>query len=208
MNIRKAPLPMILALASIALAVPATAEATRWWWYDHEISGSPNTASPKSVEPYGELTLTYKGVSFECGVLFGGEIYNELFGVGEGTIDEVLTPAENCPTNKANCKVLKSTMLGLPWELEFLQVSDPTVTITGMKIENHLSEGCLLYGLPLTWTASGTVTGEFVNYEPSEIESKPGKIVFKKAPMTVGGEKAELDGLIRFGTELTAEAKF
>lgn len=187
-----------LAMALIALAVPAAAQAEGpFWWEDH---GGKEIflEEPKEAGPQPELTFTFKGgltvgpCTWGPKTLWAGLLFNTPE-VGEGKIYEGGFEGA-CATSIPGCTVTVTPEFN--WLLKLRKVGGkPLVDLTGVKLKFVPGAGC---GGLQPATAEGTLTGEFDN--------KESRIVFNKAgDLTAGGQAVEVDGEIRFGTSMTVK---
>lgn len=210
MSVRKAVLSIGVGLAALWLIAPASAGATGWNWFDHDINEEPTTIVPKPVEPQGDLTITFAGQTFgPCeDVVIEGELYNAPMGVGEGELLKLLAGGEGCETSLAECEIETTTLEALPWNVKLL--AEDEVEVTGIAIQFHLSEQCVTLGLPATPVIEGWVKGEFVAHETHGEVQTPTTFVFDGAwsnqnlIVKGSGGSAQLHGMLEFGTKLTA----
>lgn len=185
----------VAAGTAVVFSMSAAADIEGPYWYDDREKIDPTPEAPKAVTPTGTLMLTVGPGKIKIGpcenIELKGSIYNGP--AGEGVITGGSFNSK-CPTQFAGCEVEASTLQGLPWEIT---LTEPTnVEVTGVKIENHFSKECEKFGLPLTSTVSGTVTGVFDGLE-SELELE------ESGDLQVGAATATLDGEFEFGTEIT-----
>lgn len=191
-----------LALALMALASPAAAQAEELFWWEDDMEEEIFLEEPKPAEPRAKLTFTVhipperKLVIGTCTAVanpWGGLLYNTETGEGkfyEGTFEAP------CPTNEAGCTITVTPQFN--WFLDLKEVGGkPKVNFTEVGLKFVPGAGCA--GLPPEASAAGTVTGEFDNTDS--------RIVFTKAGgLTVGGlVQVEVDGEIRFGTKMTVK---
>jgi hypothetical protein len=203
MTVKRMLLLASMAVAALGLAaLPALTGASgteRWWKDDQQPENTyPLTASEKQVKPKGELSITQGGKKFGPCVEyeFQGKIWNEIGGMGEGTLQTVTGPKKNCVTSIGGCTILESTTEGLPWSLTLTAAK--LVKFSGIKIQLHLSPGC---PAPLTVTATGAVEGQLVE----ATETTGSEVVFNNSGgLTMNAAAATLDGRLEFGTRLTA----
>jgi hypothetical protein len=163
MTMKKMLLLASMALAAIAFAAPAAAQANLQWYVE-----SPEEVLEGEAEfsATGVITNEALGGVFSTGpaaVDFSGVLYNEE-GKGHGTITQGTITGTNIPTNLGpTCVVTAATIAsGIDWTIT-TSTTDPEITIDNATFLNHYSSGCAAFGVPSTVSAQGDVTGTVKN---------------------------------------------
>jgi hypothetical protein len=162
MTMKKMLLLASMALAAIAFAAPAAAQANLQWYTE-----SPEEVLEGEAEfsATGSITNEWLGGAFTTGpaaVDFSGNLYNEE-GKGHGTITSGTITTANIPTNLGpTCVATSGTIGSVDWTIT-TSTTDPEITIDNATFLNHYSPGCAAFGVPSTVSAQGDVTGTVKN---------------------------------------------
>jgi hypothetical protein len=185
-----------MALALVAFAAPAIAQADEWVTDDTGDTIGNSTAEADEVEFTGSLASTSGPVqSGPCQVHALVDVWNEE---GSATAEVTnFTITTHCPVTSPlpiippGCTLAKASSEGFPWHTHIN--NETGVAITGAHFKNTYA-GCSP-PLPESVTAVGTATGQFVNRTTGE--TTEGCIVFNNSGdlQTVpGGGNVFIDG--------------
>ncbi|HET8814847.1 MAG TPA: hypothetical protein VFM51_07820 [Solirubrobacterales bacterium] len=194
---------MGLVVVAAALVAPTVASA-EWWWFDHKQGRYPVNTFKKLGEPGLNgftFTTTNNKTIGPCkkGLFwFTAELYNKFGGMGEGVIEKGTSTSKECETTIAECKLEKfEPSAGAKYGLT-LKATE-MVDISSFKFDVELVGNCENFA-PKTFTAEGTVSGKWVDYDfegggGSEVDLKGGEV-------KPGGTKLLTYGTLNFGTTL------
>jgi len=182
MNLKKMPLLTAAALAAVACAAPAAAQASATWTTDHQ---------PISVDTYfhahGEFEFGTAFGGYRCPITATGTLFA---GTDEGTVETFeITETAGCAGNGflEGCELEEHEVFGLPYALtatrEDIDLNGAVSIYTGFdagcafgEAEAHLEHITLT---PDTAAGSTAATATYVNVEGESI-------------LTVAGQELEL----------------
>jgi hypothetical protein len=190
MNIKKMMVLAAMALAAVALAIPAGASA----WYDAGVEVTSNkvitaTGSAKFEGEIGSVNCT-KGVDAE-GTLFASSDNGQI------TKFEVTSPETNCDV-EGGLKTLGCTSLSsaiattpgtTPWPVDGITASDDA-TVTNVVIDNTLTGGVFC---PKTFTLEGSTTMSFDNPKAIKTITLGGTLLLTSS---VGNQNVNVTGTL------------
>lgn len=198
----------VMAFATIATVAPAAANGDLWW-FDHREGRFPISTHKKFVQPtfFPTVITDEKGKKIEnCVANVEGEIYSKYSGMGEGTFTKSSSTPKTCAnTIHKECTVTVEPLTTVAWTIT-VEEKEKKVTITNAKLTIKREGTCPETSLPAESTFSGTIIGEFGSYDPET--GAQGRVIFNgKQQLSDGTTKIFLDGILGFGTELTALAE-
>jgi hypothetical protein len=164
MTIKKMLVLLGAAMALVAFAAPAVAQADQWYT-DHEgqetLLGS-STAEADEVELTGSLKSTSGGLSVNCTVHAIVDLWNEN-GAATGEVTSFTITATTCVTNVdgLGCTIKNAGAENLPWHVD-VETGANGIIITEAGFFNEFTgTNCALVGIPtgVHISAAGDATG-------------------------------------------------
>jgi hypothetical protein len=161
--IKKTMLLASMALALIAFAAPAAAQADAFWTTTAGTVGGEGEGVP--VETEGAITTSYGGLNTSAPVRIEGEVWNGAHGEGsiEATAGVGFVPG--IPTSICTVAV---TLVGEPWSLTLTTDTEPgsdtndaTLDMSEVGLIKHFSHGCFTASgglIPATVAVTGAMT--------------------------------------------------
>jgi hypothetical protein len=189
MTIKKMLVLLGAAMALVAFAAPAVAQADQWYT-DHEgqetlLGGS--TAEADEVELTGDLTSTSGGLAVTCTVHAIVDLWNEN-GAATGEVTTFTITAPSCKSNidKFGCTIKNAGPIGLSWHVD-VETGEGGIVITEAGFFNeYTGANCALVGIPtgVQIPASGDATGTWngtthcIDFnESGDLEGAKGEVI-------------------------------
>jgi hypothetical protein len=204
MTIKKMLLLASMALAAVAFAAPAAAQASPEWLLN---GATLNGEEEFHIE--GELSSNVIGsavVSGPCEVTFTGTAKN-VNGMADGAV-EAGTISKTCSVAQIpGCSfepTLNNLGEGNKWPLTGTTVTGVNaVEIQSASFTNHYNATCVAAGLPATVTATGTATGIVAGSECLSFEGHNDDLFMVSPPtglqININGEVCLTEGPLTLG---------
>jgi hypothetical protein len=212
MTLKKMLLLASMALAAIAFAAPAAAQAEAYWTTTDGTVGDESEAVPVDLE--AEITSTIGTLNTKATIFLTGEVWNDeesKMGEGEITLKEATGKGTVAGVPAFLDCTVEVTLLGGNWPLTLTtdtdagaSTTDATVDVEEVKFVNHYNAGCQAAGVPPTGGATGTVTatastdedhvdltlegGDLTVFNPATGEHVPGPI-----PATISSNPSPIE---------------